>query len=195
MDSSPIRRGMPTRRASMAASVSTASRSSQAVPRRATGNFRPLSPDIPGYNGLVLSASLSYVALGSTRLGIWRIARRAVFLRGRPAVTTCRPGWKRRSPSRSTARSTSRRASARSGWRTRTGCLHRSPSKKGRVDHIRSYGAGVGYRMGEDLRIAFTLDNYRRLSEIDDRQYTTSVTASRSLTGYSRDWTGLRFRD
>ena len=69
------------------------------------------------------------------------------------------------------ARSTCRRVSAPSGWLTRTAL---SPSvaaeEESRVDHVRSYGAGMGYRMGEDLRIAFTLDNYRRVSEVDDRR-------------------------
>ena len=41
-----------------------------------------------------------------------------------------------------------------------------------RVDHINSYGGGIGYHMGRDLRIGFNVDRQQRTSVIDSRQYT-----------------------
>ena len=40
-----------------------------------------------------------------------------------------------------------------------------------RLDHIRSYGAGVGYRLGEDLRVGFNVDQQKRESRVDRRKY------------------------
>ena len=40
-----------------------------------------------------------------------------------------------------------------------------------RVDHVRTYGVGVGYHLGRDLRLGFNLDHSRRESEVARRQY------------------------
>ncbi len=40
-----------------------------------------------------------------------------------------------------------------------------------RVDRARSYGLGVGFRIGQDLRLGFNFDKERRLSVLEDRQY------------------------
>ena len=40
-----------------------------------------------------------------------------------------------------------------------------------RQDKVRSYGAGIGYRLGRDLRIGFNVDQQRRESLIDERRY------------------------
>ena len=40
-----------------------------------------------------------------------------------------------------------------------------------RQDKVRSYGAGIGYRLGRDLRLGFNVDHQRRESEIDERRY------------------------
>jgi hypothetical protein len=41
-----------------------------------------------------------------------------------------------------------------------------------RVDHVRSYGGGVGYHMGRDLRLGFNIDKDERTSVLSFRQYT-----------------------
>jgi hypothetical protein len=40
-----------------------------------------------------------------------------------------------------------------------------------RVDRVRTYGGGVGIRLGRDLRVGFNLDHYQRTSELPDRAY------------------------
>jgi hypothetical protein len=40
-----------------------------------------------------------------------------------------------------------------------------------RVDRIRTYGIGAGYRAGPDLRIAFNVDHQARTSSDPDRGY------------------------
>ena len=40
-----------------------------------------------------------------------------------------------------------------------------------RVDRVRTYGAGLGYHIGRDLRIGFNVDQCERTSELADRAY------------------------
>jgi hypothetical protein len=40
-----------------------------------------------------------------------------------------------------------------------------------RVDHVRSYGIGVGYHLGRDLRLGFNVDHSQRESDVARRQY------------------------
>jgi hypothetical protein len=40
-----------------------------------------------------------------------------------------------------------------------------------RVDRVQTYGVGVGYHMGKDLRLGFNLDHGRRVSELAGRRY------------------------
>jgi hypothetical protein len=40
-----------------------------------------------------------------------------------------------------------------------------------RVDNVRTYGAGVGYHMGKDVRLGFNVDKSQRISDVIGRQY------------------------
>jgi hypothetical protein len=40
-----------------------------------------------------------------------------------------------------------------------------------RVDHVRNYGGGVGYRLSRDVRFGFNVDRSRRESELPAHQY------------------------
>jgi hypothetical protein len=40
-----------------------------------------------------------------------------------------------------------------------------------RVDNVRTYGAGVGYHMGKDVRLGFNVDQSQRISDVTGRQY------------------------
>jgi len=55
------------------------------------------------------------------------------------------------------------------------------PAISNRVDHVHSYGGGVGYHFGKDTRIGFNIDQQNRSSAVSGRQYSglrfgTSVT-------------------
>ena len=45
-----------------------------------------------------------------------------------------------------------------------------APVDPNRVDHVTTYGGGVGYHMGSDLRVGFNVDQYRRRSEIESNE-------------------------
>ena len=132
-------------------------------------DFNPLSPDIPGYSGLVLSASLSYVALGSTKLGFG--ASRDIqysydddtpyYLQTGIEATIAQQIY---GPVDVEARVGSRRLA----YEDR---LVGEVDVENRVDQVRNYGGGIGYRTSQDLRIAFTAEKTHRRSEIDERQY------------------------
>ena len=59
-------------------------------------------------------------------------------------------------------------SSQRLEYRTREGTTVAAPD---RTDRIRNYGGGVGVRMGEELRLGFNIDNERRTSVLEDREY------------------------
>jgi len=40
-----------------------------------------------------------------------------------------------------------------------------------RVDHVETYGGGLGYRVGPDTRIGINIDQYEGLSPVIGRQY------------------------
>ena len=53
-------------------------------------------------------------------------------------------------------------------YRDRAGAAVSAPD---RTDHVTSYGGGVGYRMGRDMRIGFNIDKQQRESAVDTKQY------------------------
>ncbi|HEY6563546.1 MAG TPA: outer membrane beta-barrel protein, partial [Pirellulaceae bacterium] len=132
-------------------------------------DFNPLSPDIPGYSGLVLSASLSYVALGSTKLGFGASRdiqysyddEQPYYLQTGIEATIAQQIY---GPVDAEARIGSRRLAYEDS-------LVGEVDVENRVDQIRNFGGGIGYRTSRDLRIAFTAEKTHRRSEIDDRQY------------------------
>ena len=40
-----------------------------------------------------------------------------------------------------------------------------------RIDYVDWYGGSVGYHLGAELRLAFNVDQYRRMTELTQRQY------------------------
>jgi hypothetical protein len=40
-----------------------------------------------------------------------------------------------------------------------------------RVDHFRTYGAGLGYHIGQDIRLALNFDQQKRTSQAQDRSF------------------------
>ena len=40
-----------------------------------------------------------------------------------------------------------------------------------RTDYVHTYGGGVGYHLGRDLRIGFNIDNAHRTSAVTNRTY------------------------
>jgi putative beta-barrel porin BBP2 len=53
-------------------------------------------------------------------------------------------------------------------YRDRAGAVIEAPN---RLDHVVTYGGGVGYHLGKSLRLGFNVDHSRRTSVISDRTY------------------------
>jgi hypothetical protein len=132
-------------------------------------DFQPVISTEPGFKGLTSSVDLSYVLLSTTRFafGTTRDVQYSYDINQPYYVQTA-----------FTASMTQqvfgpfdlqgRIGAARLAYVTRTDAVVTDPN---RVDHTRTYGLGVGYHMGQDLRLAFNLDQVKRLSELDFRTY------------------------
>ena len=132
-------------------------------------DFDPADADLPGYSGATASVNLAYVALGSTRLAIQ--AMRDVQY----SFDITAPYYLQSGISASLAQQIygpvdveGRIGGQRLAYRARGDGV---AADQERVDRIRSYGAGAGYRVGPDLRIGVNVDKQRRRSEVDFRTY------------------------
>ena len=132
-------------------------------------DFTPLSPDVPGYSGTTAAANLSYTALGSTRLtvGINRDVENSSDVN--------QPYYLLTGFSTSLAQQVYgpldvqlRIGAGRLAYTDRERAQVASPD---RVDHIRTFGGGVGYRLGPVVRVGVNIDKSRRRSELDSRRY------------------------
>ena len=132
-------------------------------------DYTPLSPDTPSYTGSVATVNLSYVALGSTRLGVTFDRdiqhsfdiNQPYYLQTGFAGTI---GQQIYGPLDVQGRIGRQRLE----YRDRAGAL---VGITDRLDRVRSYGAGIGYRLGQGLRIGFNLDQQKRESRVDGRRY------------------------
>jgi hypothetical protein len=131
-------------------------------------DYSPLSSDLPRYTGSIASVNLSYVALGSTRLGV--VIGRDIqhsFDFNHPYYLqtgiTASIGQQIYGPLDVQGRIGHQLLA----YRERAG----SVAVLDRQDKVRSYGAGIGYRLGRDLRLGFNVDQQRRESLIDERRY------------------------
>ena len=131
-------------------------------------DYAPLSSDLPRYSGSIASVNLSYVALGATRLGV-------VFARDiQHSFDFNQPYYLQTGIAASIGQQLygpldvqGRIGHQRLAYRDRAGSI----AVVDRQDKVRSYGGGVGYRLGRDLRLGFNVDQQRRESLIDERRY------------------------
>jgi hypothetical protein len=131
-------------------------------------DYAPLSSDLPRYTGSIASVNLSYVALGSTRLGV--IIGRDI----QHSFDFNEPYYLQTGIEASIGQQIygpldvqARIGSQRLAYRERA----ISVTVVDRQDKVRSYGGGIGYRLGRDLRLGFNVDHQKRESLIDERQY------------------------
>jgi hypothetical protein len=131
-------------------------------------DYAPLSPDLPRYTGSIASVNLSYVALGSTRLGV--IIGRDI----QHSFDFNQPYYLQTGIAASIGQQIygpldveGRMGNQRLAYRDRA----ISVIVVDRQDKVRSYGAGIGYRLSRDLRLGFNVDQQKRESLIDERRY------------------------
>ena len=142
-------------------------------------DFQPLSPGLPGYKGSTAAVDLSYVALGSSKLGVtatrdvqysYDINQPYYLLTG----ITASIGQQLFGPVDVVARVGVQRLD----YRNRVGAV---VAVSGRTDDVHTYGGGVGYHLGRDIRIGFNIDHSHRTSAVDIRQY-NGLTYGTSVT-------------
>ncbi len=132
-------------------------------------DFKPLSGDVPGYQGSTALVDLSYVALGSTKLGV-------TFNRDvQYSYDVNQPYYLQTGVTGSISQqifgpldAVARIASSKLEYRDRAGA---DVEVSNRVDRIESYGGGLGYHLGSDMRLGFNIDQQRRLSGVDSKRY------------------------
>jgi hypothetical protein len=131
-------------------------------------DFQPLSSDLPGFTGTTMGVSLSYVAAGTAKLTVeakrdieysFEVAQPYYLLTGvigtlsqqifGPLDLQARVGQQQLE------------------YRNR-GVLN----LEGRIDHVKSYGGGLGYRMSPTFRLGVNVDQQKRESGIQNRAYT-----------------------
>ena len=132
-------------------------------------DFTPLSPDVPAFTGMTMSADLTYVLFGSTRLAMTTM-RDVQY-----SYDVNQPYYVQTGVTASVAQQIfgpfdvqGRISAARLTYATRVGAVVQVAD---RVDHTRTYGVGVGYHMGQDVRLAVNVDQNKRDSAVDGRTY------------------------
>ena len=132
-------------------------------------DYQPQSPDVAPFQGAIYEVNLSYILLGSTRFSTnlrrdvessYDIDQPYYLLTGGGASIT----QQIYGPVDAVGRAILQRLE----YRTREGTTVAAPD---RTDRIRNYGGGVGVRMGEELRLGFNIDDERRTSVLEDREY------------------------
>jgi hypothetical protein len=132
-------------------------------------DFKPLLPGLPAYAGSTASVNLSYLALGSTKMSLTGIRDL------QDSFDINEPYYLQSGINGSIAQQIygpldlqGRIGAQRLAYRARAGAVVAVPN---RTDHVQTYGVGVGYRLGRDLRFGVNVDQQKRQSVVDRRQY------------------------
>ena len=132
-------------------------------------DYKPQSADLPGFRGATFAIDLAYTLLGSTRFS--GTLRRDI----NSSYDISQPYYLLTGGSASIAQQifgpvdvVGRVSVQRLEYRTRVGAPVTAPD---RTDRLRAHGGGLGFRLGEDLRLGFNIDKERRTSVLTDREY------------------------
>jgi hypothetical protein len=137
--------------------------------RVAYRRFEPRAADLPKFTGATVAVNLTYTLLGSTRFGV-QATRDLQY-----SYDENQPYYLQSGAAGSIAQqiygpvdAVFRAARYTLAYRDRDGAPIPFAD---RVDKMRSYGAGVGYHIGRDLRIGVNVDKQRRDSELPLHSY------------------------
>jgi putative beta-barrel porin BBP2 len=132
-------------------------------------NFQPVVRSVPNYEGATALGSLSYTLLGMTRFS-GEFKRDVGY-----SYDVNQPYYLETGFNASIAQqifgpfdAIARFGASRLAYRDRAGA---DVEVADRTDRVRSYGGGVGYHMGRDLRLGFNIDHQRRITEVTGREY------------------------
>ena len=132
-------------------------------------DFRPLGPGLDEYKGSTASADLSYTLLGTTRF-TFKALRDVQY-----SYDVTQPYYLETGVDGSGAQQlfgpvdiVGRGGLHQLAYRDQAGAVVLVTD---RVDHVRSYGGGLGFHMGKDLRLGFDVDKIKRESDVAARRY------------------------
>lgn len=132
-------------------------------------HFEPLSSAVPDFKGITASADLSYVAFGRTRLGV-RAIRDVQY-----SFDISQPYYLLTGVTVSLAQqilgpvdAIGRVGVQQLTYRQLAGTSADVPQ---RIDDVNSYGGGMGYRLGNNVRIGADVDWQHRASPVINRDY------------------------
>jgi len=132
-------------------------------------SFEPVLPGLPNYKGPTAAVNVSYRLLGTTRISVGALRDVAY------SYDVNQPYYLETGVNGSVSRSVRgpfdllvRAAVQALAYRDRAGV---DILVLNQVDHVYSYGAGVGYRLGKASRLGINLDEVRRTSEVPLRQF------------------------
>ncbi len=131
-------------------------------------DFKPLDPTLPPYDGLTASVDLSYVLLNMTKFAIQSM-RDVQY-----SYDVNQPYYLQTGVNGSITQQifgpvdvVGRAGIQHLDYRDRSG----TSDSGSRLDTVQTYGGGVGYHVGPDLRIGVNVDYVKRTSPIPIRQY------------------------
>jgi hypothetical protein len=133
-------------------------------------DFKPLASDVPGYQGFTAAVDLAYIPLESTRLTV-TFSRDVQY-----SYDVNQPYYLQTGVTGSISQQifgpvdlVARGGRQRLDYRDRAGA---NVAVTNRTDYVTSYGGGVGYHLGRDLRIGFNVDQQLRDSLVESNDYT-----------------------
>jgi hypothetical protein len=132
-------------------------------------DFQPVDPSLPGYRGATAAVNVTYVLLGTTKFGVQ--ATRDVqysFDINQPYYLQTGVGGSVDQQIVGPVDVLVRGSLDHLAYRDRIGG---ALAASNRTDSVVTYGAGIGYHLGPDLRIGFNVENATRSSVAADRQY------------------------
>jgi hypothetical protein len=132
-------------------------------------DFRPSSAGLADYRGPTMAINLSYNASEMTKLSVR--ANRDIeysFDEGQPYYVLTGVDGSIAQQLFGPVDVVGRLGMQSLAYRDQVGALVQVAD---RVDHVGSYGVGVGYHLGRDLRLGFNLDHSQRDSAVAHRQY------------------------
>jgi hypothetical protein len=128
--------------------------------------FKPLDSSLPDYSGLIVQVLAGYTLLDRTKFDV-DLARDVQY-----SYEDLEPYYLS-SGGRLTVTHQLVGPVDVLGFGGRQSLGYRSSARAGvtRTDRVQTFGAGLGYRFNPQLRVGFTWEDNRRLSELSDRRY------------------------
>lgn len=134
-------------------------------------NFQPTDPRLAGYQGATFGADLGYTLQGSTKITLKAFrdvqysydANQPYYLQTGGDVSIAQQVF---GPIDVEGRLGVQQLAYQSLDRGTTAL-----TLVDRVDQVRSYGVGIGYHMGKDLRLGVNIDKIKRSSDIKDHNF------------------------